>query len=103
MNKEEIIGKNLIPDGFSKQIVVSEEKDENCLIWISPKAINMANEIDYIRQAKSNLYKFINSKEYEEQFESKSNALYIKAKIKNIFGFTMSIEEFEILKGDSNE
>ena len=45
MNKEEITYK--IPNN---QIHISEIKDEDCLIWISPKALNMANTIDELQQ-----------------------------------------------------
>ena len=45
MNKEEITYK--IPNN---QIHISEIKDEDCLIWISPKALNMANTIDELLQ-----------------------------------------------------
>ena len=45
MNKEEITYK--IPNN---QIHISEIKDEDCLIWISPKALNMANTIDELKQ-----------------------------------------------------
>ena len=45
MNKEEITYK--IPNN---QIHISEIKDEDCLIWISPKALYMANTIDKLQQ-----------------------------------------------------
>ena len=45
MNKEEITYK--IPNN---QIHISEIKDEDCLIWISPKALNMANTIGELQQ-----------------------------------------------------
>ena len=45
MSKEEITCK--IPNN---QIHISKEKDEDCLIWISPKAINMSNTIDELQQ-----------------------------------------------------
>lgn len=45
MNKEEITCK--IPNN---QIHISKEKDEDCLIWISSKAINMANTIEELQQ-----------------------------------------------------
>ena len=45
MNKEEITYK--IPNN---QIHISKEKDEDCLIWISSKAINMLNTIDELQQ-----------------------------------------------------
>lgn len=44
MSKEEITYK--IPNN---QIHISEIKDEDCLIWISPKALNMANTIDELQ------------------------------------------------------
>ena len=44
MDKEEITYK--IPNN---QIHISEIKDEDCLIWISPKALNMANTIDELQ------------------------------------------------------
>ena len=44
MNKEEITYK--IPNN---QIHISEIKDEDCLIWISPKALYMANTIDKLQ------------------------------------------------------
>lgn len=44
MNKEEITYK--IPNN---QIHISETKDEDCLIWISPKALYMANTIDKLQ------------------------------------------------------
>lgn len=45
MDKEEITYK--IPNN---QIHISEKKDEDCLIWISPKALYMANTIDELQQ-----------------------------------------------------
>ena len=45
MSKEEITCK--IPNN---QIHISKEKDEDCLIWISSKAINMSNTIDELQQ-----------------------------------------------------
>ena len=45
MNKEETTCK--IPNN---QIHISKEKDEDCLIWISSKAINMSNTIDELQQ-----------------------------------------------------
>ena len=45
MNKEEITCK--IPNN---QIHISKEKDEDCLIWISSTAINMANTIEELQQ-----------------------------------------------------
>ena len=52
MNKEEITYK--IPNN---QIHISEIKDEDCLIWISPKALNMANTIDELQQENQELKK----------------------------------------------
>lgn len=51
MNKEKITYK--IPNN---QIHISEIKDEDCLIWISPKALYMANTIDKLQQERD-LYK----------------------------------------------
>ena len=45
MNKEELTYR--IPNN---QIHISKEKDEDCLIWISQKAINMANTIEELQQ-----------------------------------------------------
>ena len=50
MSKEEITYK--IPN---KQIHISEIKDEDCLIWISPKALNMANTIDELQHENQKL------------------------------------------------
>lgn len=50
MNKEEITYK--IPNN---QIHISERKDEDCLIWISPKALYMANTIDELQQENEKL------------------------------------------------
>lgn len=50
MNKEEITYK--IPNN---QIHISEIKDEDCLIWISPKALYMANTIDKLQQENKQL------------------------------------------------
>ena len=44
MSKEEITYK--IPNN---QIHISEIKDEDCLIWISPKALYMANTIEELQ------------------------------------------------------
>ena len=52
MNKEEITYK--IPNN---QIHISEIKDEDCLIWISPKALNMANTIDELQHENQELKK----------------------------------------------
>ena len=45
MNEEELTYR--IPNN---QIHISKEKDEDCLIWISSKAINMSNTIDELQQ-----------------------------------------------------
>ena len=45
MNEEELTYR--IPNN---QIHISKEKDEDCLIWISSKAINMANTIEELQQ-----------------------------------------------------
>lgn len=50
MNKEEITYK--IPNN---QIHISEIKDEDCLIWISPKALYMANTIDELQRENKQL------------------------------------------------
>ena len=55
MNKEEITCK--IPNN---QIHISKEKDEDCLIWISSKAINMANTIEELQQENKKYKEVIN-------------------------------------------
>lgn len=94
MNKEEITYK--IPNN---QIHISEIKDEDCLIWISPKALNMANTIDELQQ-ENQKYKqvidkaieYIESKEYEYGDEEQDNYIYD-------IGFDEINELLDILKG----
>ena len=50
MNEEELTYG--IPNN---QIHISKEKDEDCLIWISSKAINMANTIEELQQENKQL------------------------------------------------
>ena len=50
MNEEELTYR--IPNN---QIHISKEKDEDCLIWISSKAINMANTIEELQQENKQL------------------------------------------------
>ena len=93
MNKEEITYK--IPNN---QIHISEIKDEDCLIWISPKALNMANTIDEL-QKKKKKYKEVIDKaiEYINHFSKESEVkIYGLPKCKVFIG---DIEELlEILK-----
>ena len=94
MSKEEITYK--IPNN---QIHISEIKDEDCLIWISPKALNMANTIDELQQ-ENKKYKevidkaieYIESKEYEYGDEEQDNYIYD-------IGFDEINELLDILKG----
>lgn len=94
MNKEEITYK--IPNN---QIHISEIKDEDCLIWISPKALYMANTIDEL-QHKNQKYKevidkaieYIESKEYQYGDEEQDNYIYD-------IGFDEINELLDILKG----
>lgn len=94
MNKEKITYK--IPNN---QIHISEIKDEDCLIWISPKALNMANTIDELQQ-ENQKYKevikksieYIESKEYEYGDEEQDNYIYD-------IGFDEVNELLDILKG----
>lgn len=94
MNKEEITYK--IPNN---QIHISEIKDEDCLIWISPKALYMANTIDKL-QHENQKYKevidkaieYIESKEYEYGDEGQDNYIYD-------IGFDEVNELLDILKG----
>lgn len=94
MNKEEITYK--IPNN---QIHISETKDEDCLIWISPKALYMANTIDKL-QHENKKYKevidkaieYIESKEYEYGDEEQDNYIYD-------IGFDEINELLDILKG----
>lgn len=54
MNEEELTYR--IPNN---QIHISKEKDEDCLIWISSKAINMANTIEELQQENKQLKEVI--------------------------------------------
>ena len=101
MNKEKITYK--IPNN---QIHISEIKDEDCLIWISPKALNMANTIDELQQENKRLkqkyemlkevidetIKYIESKEYEYGDEEQDNYIYD-------IGFDEVNELLDILRG----
>lgn len=94
MNKEEITYK--IPNN---QIHISEIKDENCLIWISPKALNMANTIDELLQENKKCkevidkaMEFIESKEYQYGDEEQDNYIYD-------IGFDEVNELLDILRG----
>ena len=94
MNKEEITYK--IPNN---QIHISEIKDEDCLIWISPKALYMANTIDELQHENKQLKKriqkaieYIESKEYEYGDEEQDNYIYD-------IGFDEVNELLDILKG----
>ena len=94
MIKEEITYK--IPNN---QIHISEIKDEDCLIWISPKALYMANTIDKLQQ-ENQKYKevidkateYIESKEYQYGDEEQDNYIYD-------IGFDEINELLDILKG----
>ena len=55
MNEEELTYR--IPNN---QIHISKEKDEDCLIWISSKAINMANTVDELQQENQKYKRVIN-------------------------------------------
>ena len=94
MNKEEITYK--IPNN---QIHISEIKDEDCLIWISPKALNMANTIDKLQHENQKYKKrcqlaieYIESKEYEYGDEEQDNYIYD-------IGFDEINELLDILRG----
>ena len=73
MNKEEITCK--IPNN---QIHISKEKDEDCLIWISSKAINMSNTIDELQQQvkkqKEVIDKAINNSQYWIDYYTRLNS-----------------------------
>lgn len=90
MNKEEIP---------NNQIHISERKDEDCLIWISPKALNMANTIDELQQENQELHnkidkaiEYIESKEYQYGDEEQDNYIYD-------IGFDEINELLDILRG----
>ena len=94
MNKEEITYK--IPNN---QIHISEIKDEDCLIWISPKALYMANTIDKLQQENQELHnkidkaiEYIESKEYQYGDEEQDNYIYD-------IGFDEVNELLDILRG----
>ena len=93
MSKEEITYK--IPNN---QIHISEKKDEDCLIWISPKALYMANTIDKLQQ-ENQKYKEVIDKaiEYINHFSKESEVkIYGLPKCKVFIG---DIEQLlEILK-----
>ena len=82
MNKEEITCK--IPNN---QIHISEKKDEDCLIWISSKAINMANTIEELQQE---------NKKYKETID-KAIKLIEKIKERRILRL-LEMEVLDILK-----
>ena len=85
MSKEEITYK--IPNN---QIHISEIKDEDCLIWISPKALNMANTIDELLQE---------NQKYKEVIDET-----IKRLEKGIFIIPKDTNELlDILKGVDND
>lgn len=94
MDKEEITYK--IPNN---QIHISEIKDEDCLIWISPKALYMANTIDELQHENQELHnkidkaiEYIESKEYEYGDEEQDNYIYD-------IGFDEINELLDILRG----
>ena len=96
MNKEEITYK--IPNN---QIHISEIKDEDCLIWISPKALYMANTIDKLLQE---------NKKYKEVIDKVSSQIKLYGKYngeKCTRGFSMMTADFnkllDILKEVNNE
>lgn len=71
MNKEEITYK--IPNN---QIHISEIKDEDCLIWISPKALYMANTIDKLQQENQKYKEVIDkAREYIETKRIREKAI----------------------------
>ena len=86
MNKEEITCK--IPNN---QIHISKEKDEDCLIWISSKAINMSNTIDELQQQ---------NQKYKEVLDKVSSQIKLYGKYngeKCTRGFSMMSADFNKL------
>lgn len=73
MNEEELTYR--IPNN---QIHISKEKDEDCLIWISQKAINMANTIEELQQEnkkyKDVIDKAINNSQYWIDYYTRLNS-----------------------------
>ena len=85
MNKEEITYK--IPNN---QIHISEIKDEDCLIWISPKALYMANTIDELLQE---------NKKYKEVIDRVINLIVKETKSMPVNGCKIRlIKLLDILK-----
>ena len=63
---------------------------------------DLKQENKQLKEKIDKLYSFMGSNNFNEKFENNNNAVYIKAKIKNIIGWTMNENEFEILKGEIN-
>ena len=63
---------------------------------------DLKQENKQLKEKIDKLYSFMESNNFNENFENNNNAIYIKAKIKNIIGWTMNENEFEILKGEIN-
>lgn len=87
------VGKNLLDSG--------KYFDGNGL----PKLVGITKEeyLEYqsllnIKEKMIQLHCYLESGDFKSNFESINNEVYIRAKIKDIIGLSMSEEEFEILK-----
>lgn len=84
MNEEKLTYR--IPNN---QIHISKEKDEDCLIWISSKAINMANTIEELQQENKKLngaiqtYDILLKANVEENKQLKDNWNMLKEHLTN--------------------
>lgn len=68
------------------------------LIGITEKQYYEYQGLLNIKEKMIQLHCYLESGDFKSNFESISNEVYIRAKIKDIIGLTMSEEEFEILK-----
>ena len=91
MNKIEIIkiGDIEVPVEYLRQTTVNVNGDDY---------IRLQQENQQLKEKIYDLNCYLSSGDFKSNFESINNEVYIRAKIKDIIGLSMSEEEFKILK-----
>lgn len=104
MNEEEIeeledftIDVNDI-DELALGLEVCSKKSNMVIQEFADLIIKLQQENKQLKEKMIQLHCYLGSGDFESNFESINNEVYIRAKIKDIIGLTMSEEEFEILK-----
>lgn len=105
MNEKEI---KSVPDMFEpvKEIGENLLNKEPINTGLKPPKLIGITEKQYLeyqsllntKEKMTQLHCYLESEDFKSNFESISNEVYIKARIKNIIGLIMSEEEFGILK-----